>query len=163
MTDGSPAGASLVPGSIADHASCLLLKLGQAAFRLQESALAPLDLRVRHFSVLQGLADAGPVGQVDLGRYLRMDPATMTAALDHLEGRGAVSRERDAADRRRYVVALTDDGERLLAAVQEGLDGVDALLRTDIGAEALTALHGVLTELASSPALLAALEDTSSN
>lgn len=155
--------AALVPGSIANHASCLLLKLGQAAFRLQEAQLASLDLRVRHFSVLQGLADEGPIGQVDLGRYLRMDPATMTAALDHLQARGAVVRERDVADRRRYVVDLTASGRDLLAEVQGKLDGVDALLATDIGAGALEALREALLGLAVSPALLASLETASTD
>jgi DNA-binding MarR family transcriptional regulator len=73
----APGESTLVPGSIASHQSCLLVKLGQVSFRLQEAALAALDLRVRHFSVLQALADRGPSVQLELGRYLRIDPATM--------------------------------------------------------------------------------------
>jgi DNA-binding MarR family transcriptional regulator len=149
---------SLVPGGIASHTSCLLVKLGQVAYRLQETRLAELDLRVRHFSVLQGLADEGPIVQLELGRHLRIDPATMATTLDHLERRGAVSRERSAEDRRRYVVALTPEGTRLLAAARERLDEVDALLATDLGATKGTALTRALTALADSATLIEAVD-----
>lgn len=116
---------ALVPGSIASHLSCLLVKLGQVSFRLQEAALAPLDLRVRHFSVLQGLADRGPSVQLELGRYLRIDPATMAAVLDDLGRMDAVSRERALEDRRRYIVTLTPEGQGLLSRAVAAIEAVD--------------------------------------
>lgn len=147
---------ALVPGTIGAHTSCLLVKLGQVAYRLEEVALAPLELRVRHFSLLQGLADCGPIGQIDLGRYLRIDPATMAAALEHLEALGTVERERDPNDRRRYVVALTAGGRTLLDRANHALDAVDAALRTDLSTPTATELHDLLAELSASPALSAA-------
>lgn len=144
---------ALVPGTIGAHTSCLLVKLGQVAYRLEEVALAPLDLRVRHFSLLQGLADCGPIGQIDLVRYLRIDPATMAAALEHLEALGAVERERDANDRRRYVVALTSSGRDLLARADNALKQVDATLRADLSAPASAQLHDLLTEVSRSATL----------
>lgn len=145
--------SALVPGTIGAHTSCLLVKLGQVAYRLEEAALAPLDLRVRHFSLLQGLADCGSIGQIDLVRYLRIDPATMAAALEHLESLGAVQRERDANDRRRYVVALTAGGVDLLARASKALDDVDATLRTDLVQADADTLHDLLTEVSRSAAL----------
>ena len=149
---------SLVPGGIASHTSCLLVKLGQVAYRLQETRLAELDLRVRHFSVLQGLADEGPIVQLELGRHLRIDPATMATTLDHLERRGAVSRERSPEDRRRYVVALTAEGRTLLEAARERLDEVDALLEADLSATRSKALKGALGGLADSATVIDAVD-----
>ena len=145
--------AALVPGTIGAHTSCLLVKLGQVAYRLEEVALAPLDLRVRHFSLLQVLADCGPIGQINLGRYLRIDPATMAGALEHLESLGAVQRDRDPQDRRRYLVALTEAGHGLLASANNALEQVDATLRTDLSASTTSDLHTLLTEVSRSPAL----------
>lgn len=153
-----PATPSLVPGSIADRASCLLTRLGQVTFRLQERALRPLGVRVRHFSVLQALADLGPTGQVDLGRHLRIDPATMAGTLEHLESLAAVARERDPSDRRRYVVALTDEGAQLLDRIVARLVDVEAVLEAELGRSGLGELQASLDSLARSRALTAALE-----
>ncbi|MGH3467053.1 MAG: MarR family winged helix-turn-helix transcriptional regulator [Thermocrispum sp.] len=96
--------APLVPGAIAEHNSCLVLKLGQVMFRIVESRLAELGMRTRHYSVLQALFDAGPASQLDLGRCLRIDPATMVSTLDDLQRLAAVTCTRAAHDRRRQVV-----------------------------------------------------------
>ena len=149
----------LAPGGIGDRALCLLVKVGQVAYRLAEDALAPLDLRIRHFSILQGLADVGPMPQVELGRYLRMDPATTTAALDHLQAKGAIERERDAADRRRYVVGLTAAGRELLARVGRAFDEAEELLAADVGAGAIGDLRGLLAGLNESPTVIEAFVD----
>lgn len=141
---------SIVPGGIADHGSCLLVRLGQLAYRWQEERLAELDLRVRHYSVLQGLHDAGPIVQLELGRYLGIDPATMVAALDQLETRGAVARERSTEDKRRYVVSLTPAGEKLLAQARALLDEVDARISAGLSDPATARLWKGLAALADS-------------
>lgn len=147
-----------MPGSIGTHGSCLLTKLGQVAFRLQEAALAPLGLRVRHYSVLQALADLGPTVQIELGTYLRIDPATMAAALERLEKDGAVERERSVEDRRRFVVALTQDGEDLLGEIKSRLEEVDAILAGALEPQMEQGLWTALNTLARSPALASAYD-----
>lgn len=155
--DGTETPASLVPGGIADHPSCLLVRLGQVAYRLQEQAVGPLGVRVRHFSVLQGLHDLGPTGQVDLGRHLRIDPATMVSALEHLESMDAVARERDPADRRRYVVALTPQGSTLLARIVEAFSAVDRIIDDELG-DAASGLREALRTIAGSEPLIEAFD-----
>ena len=80
----------LVPGTVAEHTTCLLVKLGQVMFRIAEADLGPYGLRVRHYSILQALIDNGPMSQHALGGYLRIDPATMVTTLDDLESAGLV-------------------------------------------------------------------------
>jgi DNA-binding MarR family transcriptional regulator len=150
----------LAPGGIGDRALCLLVKVGQVSYRMAETALAPLGLRIRHFSVLQGLADVGPLPQAELGRYLRIDPATVTAALDQLEARGAVVRERDAADRRRYVVDLTTAGRELLARIATAFDEAERTLAADLGVGGVGELRSLLAVLNESPAVIAAFDDS---
>ena len=157
MSAGARPSDCLVPGRIADHTSCLLIKLGQAAYRLQEARLAALDLRVRHFSVLQGLADEGPIVQLELARHLRIDPATMAAALDHLERLGAVVRTRSEKDKRRYVVRLSSSGGDLLARAQAAVGSVDEVLAADLDGAAAQ-LKALLARLGASAGLAEAYE-----
>jgi MarR family transcriptional regulator, lower aerobic nicotinate degradation pathway regulator len=84
--------------------------LGQAALRadrLVAAALAEEGVRRHHYAVLATLADHGPASQAELGRRLWIDRSDMHAVLADLERAGLVTRERDAGDRRRNVVAVT--------------------------------------------------------
>ncbi|MCX4984830.1 MarR family winged helix-turn-helix transcriptional regulator [Streptomyces sp. NBC_00572] len=143
----------MVPGSAAEHAICLLLKLGQVAFRLSEGELDGLGLRVRHYSILQALVDNGPQPQLGLGTHLRIDPATMASSLDTLETAGYVARARDPRDRRRYVVDVTETGSAVLARANGGLEHLDEQVFADLAPADRTALHRLLHELASGPTM----------
>jgi DNA-binding MarR family transcriptional regulator len=65
-----------------------------------------------------------------LAKAADLNPASVTAMLDHLEARGIVERRRDVEDRRRVVVSLTADGRTLLAEGRARWQGkLDAALR----------------------------------
>ncbi|MEU1481196.1 MarR family winged helix-turn-helix transcriptional regulator [Streptomyces sp. NPDC005760] len=147
--------APLVPGTVAEHTIWLLVKLGQVAFRIAEEGISGTGLRVRHYSVLQALADNGAMPQLALGSFLRIDPATMVTSLDDLERAGYAERTRDPQDRRRYAVDITDDGRKVLADLNRTLVGLDGETLTDLGATERHALHALLSSLAESPALTA--------
>ncbi|MFF4055482.1 MarR family winged helix-turn-helix transcriptional regulator [Streptomyces sp. NPDC001668] len=147
--------APLVPGTVAEHTICLLVKLGQVAFRIAEEGISGTGLRVRHYSVLQALADNGAMPQLALGSFLRIDPATMVTSLDDLERAGYAERTRDPQDRRRYAVDITDDGRKVLADLNRTLVGLDGETLTDLGATERHSLHALLSGLAESPALTA--------
>lgn len=144
----------LVPGTVADHTACLLVKLGQVLFRLAEDELGDFGLRVRHYSILQALADNGPMSQLGLGGYLRIDPATMVGSLDDLEGAGLAARARDPQDRRRYLVELTADGRRVLDAANPQLDTVDDRAFAALSATDRKALHRILHKLQAHPTVI---------
>lgn len=150
--------APLTPGGIADHTACLLLKIGQVSYRLTEDALARWGLRTRHYSVLQALSDQGPVSQQDLVTLLRIDRATMVAAVDELEGKGFALRERSAEDRRRYEVTLTRHGAVALAEIRAALSRLDDRVLADLGTAERARLTAVLRELSGSAALVGAFD-----
>ena len=64
--------------------------------------------------LLMTLARSGPRSQQELGAWNRLDRTTMVALVDQLEAAGYARRERDPADRRAYLVDLTDEGRALL-------------------------------------------------
>ncbi|MET8779959.1 MarR family transcriptional regulator [Nocardia sp. NPDC004654] len=152
--------SALVPGTIAAHTVCLLQKMGQVAFRLAEERLLGLGLRVRHYSVLQALADRGGMAQAELGGYLRIDAATMVSTLDDLERHGYAERQRDPGDRRRYLVILTDKGGETLAGIQTALREVHEEMFADLPEERRDLLYAVLGELNDSEQLRARFDAT---
>jgi DNA-binding MarR family transcriptional regulator len=99
----------------------LIDHLARAARGGADAALRSLGMRLRHVVALTLLRDYGTATQRSLADALRLDPSNVVALLNELESAGLVQRRRDAQDRRRHVVELTDAG-------LERLDEADAAL-----------------------------------
>ncbi len=98
--------------------TCLCLHAQRAAralARLFDEALKPHGLTNGQFSLMMSLNRPVPAGMADVAHLLAMDRTTLTAALKPLERRGLVTVSEDEKDRRRKVLRLTGEGERLLA------------------------------------------------
>ena len=78
------------------------------------AALLPDGLRLGHLAVLGALADEAPRPQRALADTLKIHPSDLVAIVDDLVTRDLASRETDPADRRRNLIRLTRDGQRLL-------------------------------------------------
>jgi DNA-binding MarR family transcriptional regulator len=83
--------------------------------------LAGADLTPTQYNALRILRGAGDAGAscTEVGERMVTKDSDVTRLLDRLEARGLISRGREAADRRRVVARITDEGLRVL----EGLDG----------------------------------------
>lgn len=83
--------------------------------------LAGADLTPTQYNALRILRGAGDGGAscTEVGERMVTKDSDVTRLLDRLEARGLISRGREAADRRRVVARITDEGLRVL----EGLDG----------------------------------------
>jgi DNA-binding MarR family transcriptional regulator len=83
--------------------------------------LAGADLTPTQYNALRILRGAGDAGAscTEVGERMVTKDSDVTRLLDRLEARGLISRGREAADRRRVVARITDEGLRVLA----GLDG----------------------------------------
>jgi DNA-binding MarR family transcriptional regulator len=76
--------------------------------------------------LLASLADEGVASQAELSRRTGIDPSDVVAAVNDLEARGLVTRQRDPGDARRNVIALTRTGraelvrlDAVVAAIQD--------------------------------------------
>jgi DNA-binding MarR family transcriptional regulator len=67
------------------------------------------------FSLLVLLRANPGINQTDLSRGVGVDKSTLTPALDQLEKKGLIQRQRTAADRRTYALCLSPAGEQLLS------------------------------------------------
>ncbi len=71
--------------------------------------LRSLNLAPRHLSLLLHLLFDGPTPVKDLAARLEIAPTTVSLMVSDLQRRGVVDRRTDPDDRRRTIVALTED------------------------------------------------------
>jgi len=92
-----------------------LSRLLITASRLVEHDIAeqlrPYNLTHASFGVL-ALVSLGPMSQRDLAHATRVEEQTISQTVDRLERMGMVTREKDPADRRRFLVTMTGVGRR---------------------------------------------------
>lgn len=104
-----------------------LFRTADAVRRYFERVLQPAGVTLQQYNVLRILRGAGPEGLPTLAIAERMIEAApgITRMIDRLEGRGWVTRERDAADRRQVICRLTRSGAKLLADLDETVNEAD--------------------------------------
>lgn len=73
------------------------------------------DISPGRFSLLTLLGANPGINQTDLSRAVGLDKSTLTPALDQLERKGIIIRQRTASDRRTYALSLSPKGQALLA------------------------------------------------
>ncbi|WP_079008741.1 MarR family winged helix-turn-helix transcriptional regulator [Streptomyces sp. XY431] len=142
-----PSPARATPPTLLDLSTYLLSRTGKAARSRLAERLARRGLRLWDMAVLAALADFGPHAQRDLVRRLGVDASDMAKVADQLALAGYVERTRDAADRRRLSVTVTEAGRALLAELRaEALAVQDEVLAPLSGAERRV-LHELLARI----------------
>ncbi|MGC4087396.1 MAG: MarR family winged helix-turn-helix transcriptional regulator [Polyangiaceae bacterium] len=74
-------------------------------------------------AVLQHLALTGPLTVGEMAQHLSRAQSVVSEIVDHLERDGLLERMRDARDRRRVLVWLSEAGQETVARAQEVLSG----------------------------------------
>lgn len=75
------------------------------------------ELTFTQFGVLEALLHRGPLSAGELAEKILKSPGNLTLVLANLERDGLVSRERDRADARRWIVSLTASGRKRIGAL----------------------------------------------
>src|SRR4051794_38392024 len=90
----------------------LLMRLARVIYRRSTEEL--LGIRLKELVTLAYLRDNAEVSQQSLTHALHFDANSCVLVLNDLEAAGFAQRRRDASDRRRHLVVLTDAGRRAL-------------------------------------------------
>jgi DNA-binding MarR family transcriptional regulator len=98
-----------------DDLRAAISSLVAAERRLRSRDGAPGELGHAHIRSLHALSE-GEMTAGQLARSAELNPASVTAMLDHLEQAGIVTRRRSTTDRRVLLVALTASGRELVEA-----------------------------------------------
>jgi DNA-binding MarR family transcriptional regulator len=126
----------------APGAMVLLTRLAKVVYR--RSSEEQLGMRLRQFVALSFLNDHPGASQQALGEALCMDANNLVLLLNELEAAEYVERRRDAVDRRRHLVDLTDAGRSALEHAERAQEGVEGQVLAALSAEERTTLRSLL-------------------
>jgi DNA-binding MarR family transcriptional regulator len=90
-----------------------------ALVRQMRSVSPTHDISLSQVSVLKRLDREGPYTVADLARLDKITHQSVTVSVDALADRGLARRVPDPGDRRRKMVTITGDGQRLLTERRE--------------------------------------------
>ena len=120
MPDSSPPKAGFYdPASMqpADSVGYMMRKVMSSIRTQADAQLSAHDLTYAQWLPVFKISLCSTTTVASLARDLETDPAAMTRALDRLEAKGLVTRERSTTDRRVVQLALTAEGQRIAALV----------------------------------------------
>lgn len=97
--------------------------------------------------LLASLADEGAASQIELSRRTGIDPSDVVAAVNDLQARRFVTRQRDPLDARRNVVKLTRAGRVELARLGGVVTEIQERFLEVLSDNERRQLHRILTKL----------------
>jgi MarR family transcriptional regulator, lower aerobic nicotinate degradation pathway regulator len=137
---------------VTEYAGQLLFRLWRVSNTRVAAALGAIGLTPALFALLNVIGARDGAIQQELGSAMGIDPSTMVALLDQLEGAGLAKRRPSARDRRAREVTITPKGRRVLARGRETAAQVeDELLRGLDGGERRELLALLRRALESAP------------
>lgn len=124
--------------------------LVRSAFKLRgmmDDALADLGLIAPMLGVMRVLREAAPISQVELGRTIGIDKASMVKVIDHLQSLGLVTRTEGAPDRRVKLIRLTGEGVKRLEKAAKIREKVEKTFLAPLSAEEQKVMRAALPKL----------------
>jgi DNA-binding MarR family transcriptional regulator len=89
--------------------------------------IPPATLTISQFQVLISIRDLEPCSLSTIGRYLKLDPATICGVVFRLEHRGLVSLLKDNEDHRRHILKIELTGLRILARTRPRIKNLEEI------------------------------------
>jgi MarR family transcriptional regulator, lower aerobic nicotinate degradation pathway regulator len=160
MAEGNLMGMAQVPESAVERIpyGLLLARLGHEATAGFRRSLRPLNLGAQEFIVLKQLQAFGSCSQGELADALGIDYSNLASVTGELYRRGLIERHRDEADRRRYVVQLTEEGMQLLADADRAIEASEEGMLSALGDGEREQLWDLLRRMADALELCPATE-----
>jgi len=125
----------------------MIRRAHQITISVFQAHAGELGLTNTQFGVLYILKRYPSIDQVTLAKLLRLDRSTTGTVVQTLESRGLVARDVGEADRRRRVLALTEDGDAMLQAVQRKSAGTSSTLLAALSPEERQVFLGLLSRV----------------
>lgn len=97
-----------------DQVGHILRRAHQRATAIFQEVIGDAQVTPTQFAALVKLRDGGELGQNQLGRLTAMDPATIQGVIGRLRARRLIEDRPDPSDRRRTLLSLSPEGERLV-------------------------------------------------
>lgn len=105
------------------------------------------DVTPVQFAILHALIDDPGEDQVTLAGKVAFDAATFGSVIGRLEGKGWVRREPDAADRRRKLLWVTDEGRKAALSMTRAVTRAQRRILGPLAPDEQRQLIGLLGKL----------------
>ncbi|WP_396822783.1 MarR family winged helix-turn-helix transcriptional regulator [Mycetocola sp. BIGb0189] len=128
----------------------LVSYLARAGWRALDASAQPGDITHRQLLALTLLKERGDLAQQDITRVFGLDASNVVGLLNEMEERGLILRRRDDADRRRHIVALTDEGALVLDKTFTRLASIEDELLHSLSPQDRETLHLLLLRVITS-------------
>lgn len=151
---GSASEPAITPTALRKSASWCLAQLDAAVRASVNAALGRTQIEsisIRGYWVLEAIADGGDMAQTELSALLGMDRSDMVRLIDSLESANLVERTRDAKDRRRQLIALTEAGNTTRASLRRSLRRAERAAVAECAPEVRALLASLADDSAASP------------
>jgi DNA-binding MarR family transcriptional regulator len=137
-----------LPEELVASSTFLLKRLGFTAKELSMTAYQETGLHPYHHGILTVLGDRSLDTQGAIADALGYDRGQLVGLLDDLEERRLVERRRDPSDRRRHIVRLTPDGEKMLRRLRALSRQIEDEFLSPLSDQERADLHALLYRLA---------------
>ena len=125
----------------------LIRRSHQIAVSVFMETTAGFDITPVQFAILNALIDAPGTDQVTLAASVAFDSATSGSVIGRLESKGWVRREADAGDKRRKLLWITPEGERLAREMRHAVTQVHTRIMSPLDASEQLQLAALLQKL----------------
>jgi DNA-binding MarR family transcriptional regulator len=125
-----------MPGGDAQYYFVLVQATNAVRRASDRAVLAAAGITTAQAGALYAVASARTPTQRELGATLGLGEAAVTGLVGRLERRGLVRRETDPEDRRTRRLALTDEGNDVLAAIEPARRALNARIVDALGDDA---------------------------
>lgn len=124
-----------------------LLRARERVMGPVRAMLSDVDVTEQQWRVLRVLQESGPLDPTRIADRACLLLPSLTRILQKLEDKGMIRRQRDARDRRRQIVQITQAGADLIEANRETSRELAQRLRDRLGSERYDLLLDLLNEL----------------
>ncbi len=137
----------VVSSALEDSPIHLLHRAGQFAGDIFQSKMGESDLTPRQYAVLLTVAGNEGLSQTQLVDKTGIDRSTLADIVRRMLKKGLIQRRRTREDARAYAVKLSEDGWRLLKAVEPIARDVDAAIIATLSGEDRERFIGLLNTI----------------
>src|SRR4051812_18334593 len=134
----------LAMANVKDSVAFHLGMLGAIATDRFAARLEKIELKPKQVALMLVLQAGLTSSQLEIAKVMGVAPSLVVMFADHLEELGAIKRVRDAEDRRRQLLSLTDKGKVLLYECAGIAKSIDQEIAADLSKEERATLVALL-------------------
>jgi len=127
----------------------LIRRAQQLAVAIFMEETAGHDATPVQFAILNALMDDPGEDQITLSNRVAFDPATLGSVIGRIEAKGWVTRKADPGDKRRKLLWITQEGEKVARGMKRAVSKAQQRILAPLDADERVQLSALLGKLVS--------------